>query len=595
MVMITLSQLAIIVILSAVLILFVWGKWRYDVVAMMALFASVIAGVVPADRVFEGFGHPATLTVAIVLILSYGLTKSGAVEGVTSLVEPLSDRPSLHIAALIFIAAFLSMFMNNVGALALLMPVAIHSTVSAGRSPSTVLMPLSFGSILGGLVTLIGTPPNIIIASYRAQVAGTPYNMFDFAPVGGAIAAAGILFMAIIGWRLVPVRRTNAGTSLFEIDSYFFEVKVAKDSAVVGKTVKELEDMIHGFDITLAGLTHKKQYYPVPPKRHLLAASDVCVLEGSQEDIDKFVSEHKVVLLNVDNAKQALQRKDTITMEVVVAPGSAIEGKTVQKIRFRANYGLNLLAVSHEGKSKQGRLRHVQVSAGDVLLIHGEKDDIEEAITKMGCFPLARRGIDFGKRKHGFTALGIFAFAIALAGFGVLPIQISLGGAVVAMAIMNIIPVRELYDGVDWPVIVLLGAMIPVGGALESTGATQLIAKGLLSVAGDAHMVVILVAVLVITMTLSDILNNAATAILMAPIAKTIAQTSGVSPDPFLMAVAVGASCAFLTPIGHQNNALVMGPGGYKFGDYWRVGLPLEVIIVAVAVPIILIVWPLHT
>lgn len=587
------EQWAIIAVLIAVLILFVWGKWRYDVVAMMALLASSLLGIVPVDKLFSGFGHPATMTVAIVLILSYGLTKSGAVEGITNLVAPLSNRPSLHIAALIFIAAFLSMFMNNVGALALLMPVAIQSTIKAGRSPSTILMPLSFGSILGGLVTLIGTPPNIIIATYRQEITGQPFGMFDFAPVGGAVAIAGIIFMASIGWRLVKTRRTTAGISLFEIESYLFEVKISRDSTLKGKTIREFEDIANEHDITLVAMIHKKQYYPVPSKRHLLTATDLLILEGKQQDMDKIVSAYSLKLLGADSAMEAIRHsEDTVVMEVVLAPGSAIEDKTVEQIRFKINYSVNLLAVSREGKPQRGRLRSLKLKAGDVLLLHGEKAQVEEMIGKLRCFPLAERGVDFGKRKYATLALSIFAVSIALSSFGIVPIQVSLGCAVGLMVLFNIIPIRELYDGVDWPVIVLLGAMIPIGAALESTGTTKIIADGLLSMSGGASVTVVLVAVLVITMTLSDILNNAATAILMAPIAKTIAESAGVNPDPFLMAVAIGASCAFLTPIGHQNNALVMGPGGYRFGDYWRVGLPLEIIIVAVSIPLILVIWP---
>lgn len=590
---ITVEQWSIIGVLIAVLALFVWGKLRYDIVALMALFTSILLGIIPVEQMFAGFGHPATITIAIVLILSYGLTKSGAVEGISDLIAPLSGLPLLHTTALIFIAAFLSMFMNNVGALALLMPVAIQSTISIGRSPSTVLMPLSFGSILGGLVTMIGTPPNIIIATYRADITGEPFHMFDFAPVGGAVALAGIIFMALFGWRLVKVRRTTAGNSLFEIESYLFEVKIAKDSKIKGKTIRLFEELADENNITLVSMIHKKQYYPVPSKRHLLTTNDLLILKGKQKDLDKLVSDYSLKLLSADNAREAISySSDTVVMEVVLAPGSPIEGKTVGQIRFKVSHGINLLAVSRQGKAHKGRLRNLKLKAGDVLLLHGEQDLVEDVIGKLRCFPLAERGVDFGKRKYALLALSIFAGAILLSTLGIVPIQVGLGIAVILMVLFNIIPLRELYDGVNWPIIVLLGAMIPVGTALETTGTTKIIAEGLLNIAGDGSLTLTLIAVLVITMTLSDILNNAATAILMAPIAKTIAISAGVSPDPFLMAVAIGASCAFLTPIGHQNNALVMGPGGYHFGDYWRVGLPLEVIIVAVSIPLILIIWP---
>ncbi len=590
------DQIAILGIIITVLILFIWGKWRYDIVALMALGACSLFGLVPVDQIFSGFGHPATVTVAIVLILSYGLTRSGVIERMAKVIEPISSIPSLHIAALIFIVAFLSMFMNNVGALALLMPVAIQSTIKAGRSPATVLMPLSFGSILGGLVTLIGTPPNIIIASYRKEVTGESFRMFDFAPAGGIITVAGILFLVLIGWRLVKVRKASSGNdSLFDIGDYLFEIKIPKKSYLIGMLDAELEKILHKNNINLISLVNKKQKYTIVPKKYKFNEGDLLLLESSQKDIDKFVSQYGLSLLSADNARDAiLHSKDTITMEVVVSPDSRVDGRTVEQIKFKSYLGVNLLAVSRQGMSYNQRLRQFKFKTGDVILIHGDEDVVEEAVAKIGCYPLAKRQLGFGKRKLAIPALSIFMGSLFLGVTGIVPIQLALGMGVVAMALKNIIPIRELYNGVDWPVVVLLGAMIPVGTALETAGATQLISDNLLDIAGGYSPTIILAVILIVTMTLSDILNNATTAILMAPIAKNIAIGLGASIDPFLMAVAVGASCAFLTPIGHQNNALVLGPGGYHFGDYWRVGLWLEILIVIVAVPTIMYVWPLY-
>jgi len=589
----TFEQTAILILLAVILVMFIWGKLRYDIVTLLALGVAVIMGLVPADEMFSGFGHAATVTVAIVLMLSYGLTQSGAVESMTRLIDPLSKSPALHLTALVVIAAFLSMFMNNVGALALIMPVAIQSTHKAKMTPSTILMPLSFGSILGGLVTLIGTPPNIIISTYRKELTGTPFSMFDFSPVGGVIAAAGIAFVVLIGWRIIKVRKTSDTTNLFEIESYLFEVKIPDENELIGKTVQDLDDSLNEYDITIASMLHGRQYTPVVRRRHVFAVNDLLILEGKQDDVDKFVSKNGLVLLGADSAKEAiLQSSDTAIMEVVVAPNARIAERTVASIRFNTYYHVNLLAVSSSGKSHRGRLKSRKLKAGDVLLLHGEKDGLEETIAKLGCYPLAGNSVGFGKRKP-LHALAIFGFAILSTVVGTLPLQVSLGGAVLLMVLLNIISVRELYEGIDWPVVVLLGGMIPIGAALESTGATQLIVDWLLGIAEGVPIVVILAAILIITMTLSDILNNAATAILMAPIASAIAASFGASVDPFLMAVAIGASCAFLTPIGHQNNALVMGPGGYQFSDYWRLGLPLEIIIVVVASPMILWIWPL--
>jgi len=591
----TSDQTILLLILLALLILLVWGRWRYDIVALGALFTASIFGIVPQTELFSGFGNPATITVALVLIVSFGLTKSGAVEFITQLIEPFSSKPLLHISILTFLAAFLSMFMNNVGALALLMPIAIQSTTKAGRPPATVLMPLSFGSILGGLVTLIGTPPNILIANYRREVTGEAFTMFDFAPVGGGVAIAGILFMLFIGWRLVKVRKQTSGLELFDVEKYLFELKVPAESALVGKRVGELKDLLAEQKMDILSLVHTQQKMAVVSRRHILAVNDLLMLQGSHDDIDSFASTHDLTMLSAENArKEILHSEDSQIAEVVITENSPIVGSTPRQIRFNRKYAVNLLAASRAGTPHRNRLRDFQFRAGDVLLLHGEGDELQEAIIRLNCYPLAPRDLSIHGSAKAMPALVIFMLAIGAVASGWISIQLALGIATVAMALLNVVPVREFYAGVDWPVVVLLGAMIPLGAALETTGTTTLLVDGILVLAGDMSPVFILAMFLIITMTVSDVLNNAATAILMAPIAYNTALSLEVNPDTFLMAVAVGASSAFLTPIGHQNNALIMGPGGYHFGDYWRMGLPLEIVIVTVALPLLLLVWPLY-
>lgn len=588
------DQVLLLLILAALLVLLVWGRWRYDIVALGALFMASILGLVPQSQLFAGFGNPATITVVLVLIVSFGLTRSGAIEFITDYIEPVSDRPYLHIAILTFLAATLSMFMNNVGALALLMPIAIQSTTKAGRSPATVLMPLSFGSILGGLVTLIGTPPNILIANYREQVTGEAFSMFDFAPVGGGIALAGILFMLLFGWRLVKVRKQASGLAMFDVEKYLFEVKLAPGSVLVDTRVRELKKTLAEKGVDLIMLHQRGTELSVVPANHLLAQTDLLVLQGSQEDIIQLSDELGMQMVTANNARdEVLHSAESETVEIVVTQNSPIDGSTPREIHFNRRYGVNLLALSRAGKPQRNRLRDFKIEAGDVLLLHGESEYLKEAIPKLKSYPLENRKLGFGKSDKARPALITFVLAIMAAGFGLVSIQLALGIATVAMALQKIVPVREFYEGVDWPVVILLGAMIPIGTALETTGTTDLLVDGILGITAGLSPVLILALLLVITMTVSDVLNNAATAILMAPIAYNIALSLGHNPDAFLMAIAVGASCAFLTPIGHQNNALIMGPGGYKFSDYWRMGLPLEIIIVCVAIPLILLVWPL--
>lgn len=591
----TTGQITVFAILAGLFVLLAWGRWRYDVVAFIALLTAVVAGVVPAGAAFAGFGHPATVTVAAVLVISRALASAGATDLLAKAILRAAGRISVHIGTLAGLGALLSCFMNNVGTLGLLMPAALQSARKAARSPALLLMPLSFGTILGGLVTLIGTPPNIIVASFRGEVTGSAFGMFDFTPVGGTVALAGLAFVALIGWRLVPARAVEnaAAEDIFDIEDYVTEARVVEDSKALGLTLADVAEATADIEAQIVGLIRGDNRLRLR-SREELTAGDLLLIEAGPEEIDKFVSKLGLTFSGPRKARESLtQTPDAALAEVVVAPRSPIEGRSVSSLRLQRRFGASLLAVSRQGRPHRGRLRQFRFQVGDVLLLHGDGDRLPEAAAALGCLPLAEREISFGKRHTGPRLIAIFAAAIALATLGVLTVPIALGLALAVMVASGLLPLRELYEGIDWPVIVLLGALIPLGGALQTTGATEVIAGAILQVTAGLAPALVLLLLMVVTMTLSDLLNNAATAVVMGPIAVSIAERLGANADPFLMAVAVGASCAFLTPIGHQNNALILGPGGYAFGDYWRMGLPLEVIIVAVATPMILLVWPL--
>jgi di/tricarboxylate transporter len=591
----TAAQITVLAILALSLVLFAWGHWRHDVVAIIALASTVVAGIVSAEQAFSGFGHPAVITVAFVLIISHALKLSGIVDAMARFLVPLVTGELIHIVALTAVVALASAFMNNVGALALMLPVALATAAQHDRPTGILLMPLAFGSILGGMSTMIGTPPNIIIATIRGSGNGEPFSMFDFSPVGAPVAIAGVVFVGIVGWRLLPKsrRQSNVAGQLYEIGEYLTEVRVTEDSKVAGQRIRDVEEL-NGEDVQVIGLARGNQRERAVRPSHVLDPGDVLLLHADPGQLSGTVD--KLELEIVPEGSHAFEEsgdEDRILVEGVVSPGSALDGRDSATLHRRAGAGVSLMAVARQGRALRTRLRSVRFRAGDILLLECAAEQVDSILGRLGLIPLASRDLSLGRPGRKLLAVGIFAAAIAIGVSGWLPLTVAFLLAILAYLFSGILPVRELYDNIDWPVIVLLGAMIPVGQALESTGTTTVVAHSILAAADGWPALAVLTIVLVVTMFLSDIVNNAATAVIMAPISISLAASLDANPDAFLMAVAVGASCAFLTPIGHQSNTLVMGPGGYRFSDYWRMGLPLEALIVALSVPLIAVVWPL--
>ncbi len=592
----TTDQTILFVVLFFVFVFLIWGRWRYDLVAFSALLITVVAGVIPAKQAFSGFGHPAVVVIALVLILSRGLSNSGVIDLLARHAIDASRKLSTHIGIMSGLAAALSAIMNNVAALALLMPLDIQTAAKAKRSPALSLMPLSFASILGGMITLIGTPPNIVIAEIRGDALGEPYHMFDFAPVGLVVALVGVLYVALIGWRLIPVDRSkhDSARELLDLGDFVAEVSVPEGSAAIGKQVRELDVFSEESGAEIIGLVRRGERMPGLARRIEIRKGDVLVLNATSEEIENIVGALGLKYARKKSEEAGmLDPDDSTLLEVVVPEGSRIEGRSAYSLRLLSRHGVTLLGVSRQGKRFGDRVRHLEIQAGDLLLLLGDSEQLNDIAGWMGCLPLAERDLPVIQRQKVWLAVGIFAGAVMLASVGALYLPIAFGLAVALMVLTGIIPVRQLYESVEWSVIVLLGSMIPIGVALEGSGGTALIAEGIVSFAADLSPTTVLVILMVITMFLSDVMNNVATAVIAAPIGLNIANSLGVNPDAFLMGVAVSASCAFLTPIGHKNNTLIMGPGGYRFGDYWRMGLPLEILVLAVGVPMILWVWPL--
>jgi di/tricarboxylate transporter len=598
------DQAQILIILAATIGLFLWGRWRHDIVALACLLACVFAGLVPSELAFSGLGHPAVITVACVLILSAGLQSTGAVDILAQRVLPASAGPTLTIAAITGLGALLSAFMNNVGALALLMPIAIQLAQRLQLPPGKVLMPLAFGTILGGMTTMIGTPPNLIVSGFRAQTGAGSFGMFDFTLVGLAVAGAGVLFTAMLGWRLVPAREQR-GAQGFETGSYLTEARVKKSSKAAGKTISEVEKILEEADAQIVGMIRNQFRVAAPNASRVLREDDILVIEADPASLGAALSSLGLALEKTESgegeedneekpgADREAETEEVVLRELAVMPSSTLIGRSVNDIRLPTRYGLNLLAISRRGRQSVRRLRSTAIKAGDVLLLQGEPGAFSGFASAFNCVPLAARAIRIPDRRKMLLSISVMAFAIGGAAFGLLPAAISFATGVLAMMLLRIVPLRKLYEAVDWPVIVLLGALIPVAVAMESTGAADLLARSLLDNIAQGQPVVALGLILIVTMTLSDLMNNAATAAVMAPISISTAAQLGVSADTFLMAVAIGASCAFLTPIGHQNNTLILGPGGFRFGDYWKLGLPMEILVVAIGIPMLLFIWPL--
>jgi di/tricarboxylate transporter len=579
-------------LLASALVLFIWGKIRYDFIALAILFVLSLLRIIPVEDTFSGFGHPAVITVAAVMIVSQGLQNSGLIDLISRWLDKLGKNNLLQTVVLCAVTGIASAFMNNVGAIAIMMPVAIKLSNKNNNPPSHILMPLAFSSILGGMMTLIGTPPNIIISTFRNNAMGSPFKMFDFMPVGIFITIIGIAFVSIIGWRLLPKRKAQNGSGeLFNIDDYITEVRVLKNSNYRGKKLGDIKKA-KNFDINILGLIRKKRHIHTPELSEELRVNDILIFEADSENLKEFTDITGFKLLGGKQfRKDAAGSKDISNREVVVINSSKILGKTAAELNLRSRYGINLLAVARADQQIKQRLDHIKFQVGDVLLLQGRTQVLDETISNIGCIPLEERGLRIGYQKRIIMALAIFITAIIISATGFLDVSLSFSIAALLLVLTGIIPFRDVYKDIDWAIIILLGAMLPVGTALELSGGANTIAEILMSWGTGIPVWLMLAIVMVITMLLSNVINNAATAVLMAPIGIIIAQNTGVSVDSFLMSIAIGASSPFLTPIGHQSNTLVMAPGGYKFSDYWRMGLPLQILIIAIAIPIIMLVW----
>ena len=585
------DQNVLVVTICVLVGLLIWGRWRYDAVTLVALAALVLFEVIPINSAFSGFGHPAVIIVALVLLISRGLQESGFVGLIGGQLSKIPLSENQFLLVILVTAAALSSFMNNIGAMAILLPVTIAVCQQNNWNPPKFLMPLAFASILGGMNTMIGTPPNIIISQYRETYTGTSFNFFDFSFVGVAVSFLGVVFIAFLGYRLVKVRQ-EAGDEikLIDLKNYLFEVRVKKDSKAIGKRLSEIKK-VAGPETEVLGIVNESGAVSKVSMVTKFAHNQVLVIKTSPDDISRLQSD---LDLEISEDLNTIKESDLEEIEVMVTASSRLIGRKQEFLKRLASEDLALLGLWRQGAKFRTRLSREIFRVGDVLLLGVrsiDEEGVKERIKHLGLMPLMQREMQvIPSRSRLLKSIIFFITFLLLAAFNVINIVIAFLLCVLAFIGVKVLN-GNLYRSIEWPVIVMLAAMIPIGQALETTGISNNIAMFISGYTEALPVYMIILLILVVTMFVSDIINNAATAIIMAPIAANIASQLGAPVEPFLMAVAVGASCAFLSPIGHQCNTLVMAPGGYKFGDYWRLGLPLEIVIAAISVPMIMYVW----
>jgi di/tricarboxylate transporter len=588
--MLTLPQTLSFAVIALMMGAFVWGRVRYDLVAAGSLLLAIAVGVVPFDKAFSGFSDDIVIIVGSALLVSAGVARSGIMEFAIQRFAPNVGSVRAQLALLLVTVAVLSAFVKNIGALAIMIPIAFQFARRTNVQPSTFLMPMAFASLLGGLMTQIGTSPNIVVSRLRDELTGTPFSMFDFTPVGLALTVAGCVFLTLFYW-LVP-QRERQEASLQEavaIKDYSAEARVTQDSTVADKPLANLLKISAG-EAVITSILRGAGLRIAPLPDAVLKVGDILLIEGSPEALDRLVAQAK---LKLGDERAPDSTAETVAVEAVITERSSLIGWSAKHLLLYDRFNINLLAVSRSGERLNQRLGAITLRFGDVVVIQGERKALPQFLRDFALLPLAERPLLLGNVRNGIVPLLILIAAMGSTALGILPVTIAFFGAAVMMVLTRVIPVRDVYNALDGPILVMLAALIPVSDSLRTTGATGLIATFLAEfgqmLPGYGALALILIAAMMVT----PFLNNAATVLVMAPIASGFATTLGYQPEAFLMAVAIGAGCDFLTPIGHQCNTLVMGPGGYRFSDYPRLGLPLSLLVIAVAVPMLMIVWPL--
>jgi di/tricarboxylate transporter len=591
----TTPQLLSVSLVAVMMAAFLWGRLRYDIVAMLALLAGVAIGIIPAGEAFKGFSDDIVIIVGSALVLSAAVARSRVIERGLTRIMPLLGSTQAQVVLLVLAVAVMSAIIKNIGALAMMLPIAYQLARKGGRSPSVFLMPMAFASLLGGIVTLVGTSPNVIVARVRAELGGEPFSMFDFTPVGIVVALAGCAFLAV-GYRLLPQDRRGAVSldQAIDIKDYVTEAEIGPKSTLAGKTVADLK-ALGGGDLQIVAILRDERRLQAPLPDASLKAGDTLLLRGDAAVLERVVAEGE---LDLDGQHRPTEKEDALdpdqVSEAIIGPNSVLIGQSAGDIGLHARFGVNMIAISRAGERFTQRLRDIRLRAGDIIVIQGDEKQLPEKLMELGLLPLADRVVSLGSTRKAVMTVSIVLAAVVVLAAGLAPVPLTFFAAAVLLIALRCLPLREAYSSIDAPILLMLAALIPVSDTLRSTGATDVFAGWLAQVGAGLPGWGAVALMIAAAMAVTPFLNNAATVLVMAPIGAGFAAKLGYNPDAFLMAVAIGAACDFLTPIGHQCNTLVMGPGGYKFSDYPRLGAPLSLIVLLVAVPMILLVWPLQ-
>ena len=593
------DQILVFVVILVMVGLFIDGRTRYEFVSLSALLVLTIFGIIDVESAFSGFSHPAVITVASVLVISASLVKSGVVERFVVLLNNKTQNIYFKILTLMLVTGILSAFMNNVGALALILPIALRMAKDGDIPPSQLLMPVAFSSLMGGMITIIGTPPNLIVSNYRMQMSGSPFKFFEFAPIGIAITILGIIFTVILGVRFIPKRKTNMNDGMFNVGEYLSEVKIEKNAKIIGQQILDFKK-IYKIDVEVLSIIRDKKHIIVPKPHALLRENDMLIIKTDSLHLSELISRTGLTLqgasLDFVESTPFLKSEDFELIEVVLRDDSLLIGRTAYEVSLRNRFNVNLIAVSRQGSVSIDRLKSFKFKAGDILLLQAPKSKLQDIFNALSCLPLAERKVHFDPNKNKikeFLPITMFLIAIGITTLGILPVQVAFSAVAILLVLTKLMTAREFYDSIEWPTILLLGSLLPLGSALQNSGASDTIASLLVNLSTFVSPVAMLVILMVITIFFTNLISSTATAVLMGPVSISLAVAMNVNIDPFLVATAIASTTAFMTPIAHQSNMLVMGPGGYKFSDYWKLGLPLSILSILVSVPIIIKLWPL--